>query len=122
MTDYNNTIEILVEQFHNECEGDYLGLWAIVRDARNAFPGGDNAQLEATVLKLIRMLLARGAVFGQFDPRRAFVSQPMPNEDAIAAIAAAWRGLGRDPEIGEVGWFTSKQIYTEGSPYRLESQ
>jgi hypothetical protein len=39
---------------------------------------------------------------------RHFVPWILPAEAAIGRIAVEWSALGREPDIGEIAWFTSE--------------
>ena len=58
---------------------------------------------------ILRALIARGVCFGQLalgepgEPVK-FVPSTDPNVVDLVVVMAAWRRLGRDPNMGEVGW------------------
>jgi hypothetical protein len=38
---------------------------------------------------------------------RQFVAWGLPPDQAVSRIEREWAALGREPDIGEVAWFTS---------------
>lgn len=93
----------LLERILTECEDDYVGLWSILRQVREA--GYSNPEL--VTLALLRYLLATGIVeAGIPNAQAGFHAWTLKPDDAIARIASEWSQLGRDPDIGDIVWFT----------------
>jgi hypothetical protein len=110
------TPDDVLESLAGECQVDHVGLWEIV-DAVRFDLGSTNApETRAMALRLIRSLLSeRGMQVGHpaVDGRH-FVSWDLSPEQAVSRIENEWSALGREPNIGEVAWFTS----AEESPQR----
>src|SRR5262245_23757225 len=103
----NEVFETLAE----ECHADHVGLWEIV-DAVRSDLGSTNAfEIRALTLRLVRSLLIEGGMqVGYPAPDgRHFVSWNLPPDQAVSRIENEWSALGREPNIGEVAWFTSAE-------------
>jgi len=103
------TPDDVLESLADECHTDHVGLWEIV-DAVRLDLGSTNAvETRALTLRLVRSLLfERGMQVGHPAPDgRHFVSWDLPPDQAVSRIERDWSALGREPNIGEVAWFTS---------------
>jgi hypothetical protein len=107
------TPDEVLDSLVEECHVDHVGLWEVVNAAHFDLGAEDAAQTRDMTLSLVRgrlcerrMLVGFPAEDGQhFDPWN------LPSEQAIRRIEEEWTALGREPDIGEVAWFTS-----EGDP------
>jgi hypothetical protein len=92
-----------------ECHEDHVGLWRIVRAVRDDLEVADPAQARALSLWLVRRLLDEfGMLVGHPTPDgRRFIAWNLPPEQAVRRIEQEWAALGREPDIGEIAWFTS---------------
>jgi hypothetical protein len=102
-----DVLECLVE----ECKEDHVGLWRIVNAVRFHLGSVDRLETRAIALRLVRSLLhERGMLAGHPAPDgRHFVPWDLPPDQAVRRIDREWSALGREPDIGEVAWFTSPQ-------------
>jgi hypothetical protein len=99
-----DVLESLVE----ECRVDHVGLWEIVNAARHDLGASSPAEVQTTTVQLVRSLLDRGMHVGYPAPDgKGFVLWGLPAEGAVRRIEQEWSALGRDPNIGEVAWFTA---------------
>jgi hypothetical protein len=107
----------VTRDFLAECHEDHVGLWSLVKRIRRAGVA-DDSDILTTTLDLVLPFLSEGAIIaGQFvrdDQVHAtpfdgyeFHQWTMPTREVIAKIEAEWRELGRDPNIGEIVWFTA---------------
>jgi hypothetical protein len=94
-----------------ECREDHVGLWRIVNAARFDLGSVNPTETRALTLRLARSLLAEpGMQVGFPAPDgRHFVPWDLPPDLALSRIEKEWSALGREPNIGEVAWFTSVQ-------------
>ncbi len=94
----------LLERILTECEDDYVGLWSILRQVREAhYP-----HPQVVTLGLLHYLLAAGIIeAGLPDANGGFQAWTLEPNDTISRIAAEWTRLGRDPDIGDIVWFTT---------------
>jgi hypothetical protein len=105
------TPDEVLESLAEECHTDHVGLWEIV-DAVRLDLGATNAfEVQTLTLRLVRSLLSeRGMLVGHPAPDgRHFVPWDLPPDQAVSRIENEWSALGREPNIGEVAWFTSAE-------------
>ena len=105
------THDDVLESLAEECRADHVGLWEIV-DAVRLDLGSTNApEIRALTLGLVRsLLLERGMQVGHPAPDgRHFIPWDLPPDQAVSRIEKEWSALGREPNIGEVAWFTSAE-------------
>ncbi len=110
------TPEDVLESLVEECHEDHVGLWEIVNAVRFDLGPVNPVQTRAMTLQLVRSLLhERGMQVGHPAPDgRHFVSWGLPPEQAVSRIEKEWSALGREPNIGEVAWFTSPESPEQG--------
>ena len=101
----DDVLESLVE----ECHADHVGLWEVVNAVHFDLGLTDPSQTRALTLRLVQRLVhERGIQVGHPTPDgRHFVSWGLPPDQAVSRIEREWSALGREPDIGEVAWFTS---------------
>jgi len=87
----------ITDDFLIECEDDYVGLWSLVKQIcrKNAFRTKEKKQI--AVAKIIKPLLEQKLIVA---------GNPRPHSKEF--IFDEWNKLDRDPDIGEVIWFTKK--------------
>jgi hypothetical protein len=85
--------------------GDWVGLWEVVRTARE-LDAGPQEDVPRVVVSVIRALHERGLVrIGCPRSGGGFEPWPLSSEQAAARIVQEWQELGeRDPDIGEICW------------------
>lgn len=105
------TLKEILDSLVEECQEDHVGLWRIVNAVRFDLGSTDPEQTRALSLRLVRNLLQeRGVQVGWPDPDgRHFLPWDVPPDQAIHRIENEWVALGRDPNIGELAWFTSAE-------------
>ena len=105
------TPEKVLDSLAEECQEDHVGLWRIVNAVRFDLGSADPAQTRVIALRLVRSLLQeRGMQVGQPAPDgRHFVAWDLSPDQAVRRIEKEWAALGRDPDIGELAWFTSAE-------------
>src|SRR5439155_13366294 len=103
------TTDELLESLVEGCRDDHVGLWEIVNAVQFDLGCQDPRQIQALTLQLVRDLLSRrGMRVGHPAPDgRQFVSWDLSSDEAVSRIERAWSALGREPNIGEVAWFTT---------------
>ena len=104
-----DSVDSIIEDVSKECHDDYVGLWVIVRRLRDM--GVEEGSIRETTLGIVRRLLdMENIVAGNFNTQidEDFHEWQMSIEDTITIIAREWQTLGRDPNIGDIVWFTSK--------------
>jgi hypothetical protein len=105
------TPEDVLEQLVEECQVDHVGLWEIVRAVQDDLGSATAEETRELSMGFVRCLLKeRGMLVGHPAPDgRDFLSWGLPADQAISRIEREWSALGRDPNIGEVAWFTSAE-------------
>jgi len=103
------TPDDVLESLAEECHNDHVGLWEIVDAVRFDLGSTNPAETRELTLRLVRRLLhERGMQVGHPAPDgRHFVSWGVSPDQALSRIEHEWSALGRNPNIGEVAWFTS---------------
>jgi hypothetical protein len=94
------------EQLLRECDEDHVGLWSIVRLYREESRGTHGME---EILRELEDLLATGVLQVGFPTKdgRLFNSWSSQPIESVARIRREWLALGRDPDIGEIAWFTT---------------
>lgn len=105
------TPEDVLESLAEECHDDHVGLWRVVNAVRFDLGSTTAPETRQLTLSLVRRLLQeRGMQVGHPAPDgRQFVPWGVSPEQAVSRIEHEWSTLGRDPNIGEVAWFTSME-------------
>jgi hypothetical protein len=103
------TPEDVLENLSEECRTDHVGLWEIVDAVRSDLGSTNTSEIRALTLDLGRRLLfERGMQVGHPAPDgRHFVPWDLPPDQAVSRIEQEWSALGREPNIGDLAWFTS---------------
>jgi len=111
-----NDLTTVAQEFLTECREDYVGLWVLVRRIRRAGATDDSNMLETSLTLLEPLLSERKIIAGEFvrDDRShsgplegyEFRQWQMPPQEVIARIKDEWTKLARDPNLGEIVWFT----------------
>jgi hypothetical protein len=101
----DEVLESLVE----ECHEDHVGLWEIVNAVQFDLGPKNPEETQALTLQFVRRLVDEpGMQVGHPAPDgRHFVAWDLPPDEAVRRIEQEWSALGREPNIGEVAWFTS---------------
>ncbi len=105
------TPDDVLESLAEECHEDHVGLWRVVNAVRFDLGATNPSQTRELTLRLVHSLLhERGMQVGHpTTDGRHFVSWGVSPDQALSRIEREWTELGRDPNIGEVAWFTSQE-------------
>jgi hypothetical protein len=105
------TADEVLESLVQECHEDHVGLWRVVNAVRFDLGSSNPSEIQALALRLVRRLLhERGMQVGQPAPDgRRFVPWELSPDQAVHRIEQEWAALGREPNIGDVAWFTSAE-------------
>lgn len=88
-----------------ELPEDYVGLWWIPKHLREDFGVSNAEELRVLTLDLAASVLSEpGVVFGQFSGGE-FHHWNESAIETLARIEREWQALGREPNIGDIGWF-----------------
>lgn len=88
---------------HRELEDDYVGVWKVPWHIRRAVPEASDDDIREISAAVLEALVARDAAIGSLDETTGSFD-PWDTDVAVDTAMSAWRNLGRDPNIGEVGW------------------
>lgn len=104
-----HNIESLKKQVLEECDEDHVGLWSVVRTVQEFLGTQESKYVKCLTFVLLNDLLASGEIQAGFPAPngRGFTPWNMPVDSVIRQIDVEWQKLGRDPNIGEIVWFTT---------------
>jgi hypothetical protein len=105
MSDLQALRELIVKL----CREDHVGLWLVVNHVREAFPRAETTELRQVTLGVLEELLERGLIRAGFPAPDGcgFATWSTTPVETITRIEDAWESLHRDPDIGEIVWFTA---------------
>lgn len=108
------TLEQVREDVLAECADDYVGLWSILWQIRYRTGEAEAIVRRRQTLELVRSLLESGRVQAGFPTPDGAAFRPwtLSPAEAVARIAAEWDALDREPNIGEIVWFTTPEPTT----------
>ncbi len=97
----------LQRQWAAEARRADLGLWWMARDVRQKLgPRASEDDVRTRTLDLLRPLLDAGELrTAALLPDGKFAEWKGSVEDQLHRIDTGWRGLGRQPALGEIVWF-----------------
>jgi hypothetical protein len=103
-------IEEISRGLAEEARVDCVGLWTVLWEVKQRLPSLTPAEARVVALAVIHNAIEQGMVVpGEFVAMR-FVPWEGPPEEAVQRIESRWLALGREPNIGEVVWFTSRTV------------
>jgi hypothetical protein len=113
MMQWNDATERILETLCAEARVDLVGLFAVLRWVRSAFPHLDADASRVTTLEIVSKALDSGRVkAGSFveAPANAFEKWKLDARDSMSRIERTWRMLGRDPDIGDNLWLFGNEV------------
>src|ERR1051326_3016677 len=104
------TRQDVLDELVAECHVDHVGLWEVINAAYFDLGANGPEEKRDVTLALVRELLCKhGMQVGFPAPGgRDFEPWKLTPEQALRRIEDEWIALGREPNIGEVAWFTSE--------------
>jgi hypothetical protein len=109
----NANLKNIVDELEAESAVDFVGLWEVIKLAKEAANDEGGQEVRQLAFELLRMMLSRGFRAG-FISKTGTSFEPWPNQEAEAVlhrISAEWSALGRDPSIGDIVWFDRYQVH-----------
>lgn len=100
-------IDLIVDELHAESSEDILDVAWLIGAIRDHDDSVEGDELRITGIEVARRLLARGVEFGAFS---GSVFTAWPSDTAADRLEAAWRGLGREPRLGDIGCFKNPRL------------
>ena len=109
-------LESLKRSILSECEEDHVGLWSVIKDAREALPGQDEVAFREHVLAMLQELLTAHEIVAGFplDDGR-FRSLRLTPEKVMTQVRSDWP-IDHRPTIGEGVWFTRSKKANRATP------
>jgi hypothetical protein len=106
-----NNLEKVKRGFLVECTDDYVGLWSVIWDIKHVLKEENSENIRAISVALIREFLEPGLIEAGI-PRITgeFEKWQLSPEETVQRIENEWGTLGREPNIGDIVWFTSTKI------------
>jgi len=103
-----NNLEKVKRDFLVECTDDYVGLWSVIWHIKHDLKEEDSENIRAISVALIREFLELGLIKAG-NPRITgeFVEWQLDPEGIVERLEREWNELGREPNIGDIVWFTS---------------
>jgi hypothetical protein len=101
--------DVVEREFLSECDDDYVGLWSLIWSIKNA--GTTSTDVRNTTVSILQHLLAAGLIIaGEPTEVGDFEAWPGGTVEIIRRIETAWDQLGREPDIGDIVWFTAPPV------------
>jgi hypothetical protein len=105
-----DSIEEILNEIHRECFEDYVGLWTIPWHFREIYGINDEVVRRIESFKVLERLLEFPDIgVGQFNESGSFDFWNLPVSEVLKKLASEWDGLGHEPNIGDIAWFTAKK-------------
>jgi hypothetical protein len=102
------SIEQISNEFLSECHDDYVGLWSLIWTIENKVGETNPQRARALTISLITDLLKEGLIkAGMPNANGEFEEWPGTPGELVKRIEREWDQLGREPNIGEIVWFTA---------------
>lgn len=125
-----NAASVIELQAHTivECADDFVGLWVFVRMERSAYPTRSDEAIREGVLHRVGALLAEGLITAGYPAANTSAAGQPATEHIVSGPASpSFRAMGmspgqildlmrtqwprdRDPDIGEILWFTATTL------------
>jgi hypothetical protein len=109
-------LDLLVRAAHDE-----VGLWEVWRVVQRHRRTDRDSQRAEALAALEDLLEAGYLKAGQFSRDEGWTWWEKPTDQIIRQLDQDWQALGRDPDLGDIAWFTSTPAgdqYLQGLPQR----
>jgi hypothetical protein len=114
-----NTIEEISNDFLSEAHEDYVGLWSLIWRIKNLLGEGDPQRVRAVTMAVLTELFQEALIkAGMPNAEGEFEEWKDGPDEIIKRIEGEWHQLGREPNIGDIVWFTT----TEKGDARMEQR
>jgi len=101
-----NPLDQIKRDFLAECAEDFVGLWSLLRTVNFTIPNLTPIEAQSITLRFLEDLLRAEAIVVLQISNSRLEAWNLPPASAIKRIKDEWDALGRDPDIGEIAWFT----------------
>ena len=111
-----HNFEQIIEDFVKESRVDYVGLWQLLNAVQHQLGITDEMEIRSTTLEIIKGLLSHGLEAVDLTSDGGFKPWvEMECGQVISRIEKEWNGLGREPNIGDICWFSNRNQTPKGS-------
>ncbi|MCP2273717.1 hypothetical protein LV75_006248 [Actinokineospora diospyrosa] len=94
----------VAEALSRELDDDYVEFWSLLWHLRRALPEADDELLQAVARPILVALTGSGVVLGDLNGDTGTFLPWGNASTAVDTAMAMWRELGRDPNMGDIGW------------------
>lgn len=94
---------IVAAEISQELDEDYVEMWKLPRRIREEWPDASGREIRAVAEIALATLVEAGARLGDID-WQAGEFRPWPGGGAVDRAMEAWVRLGREPNMGDIGW------------------
>lgn len=103
-------IEEIKNVLLTECSVDYVGLWEVMAHVEYGLKHSNPQEVRELTMKLVGELLHEGLIKAG-DPKDTggFVAWKLSPEETVKRIRDEWNALGREPNLGDIVWFTTTE-------------
>lgn len=100
-------MEDVVAELEKDAAIDLLGLWEVIKVAKEIIEEEEDGDIESLTFDLLRLMLSRGFRAGYL-ARSGSTLELWPDQSpnyVTSRIKTEWHALGREPNIGDIVWF-----------------
>jgi hypothetical protein len=101
-----NPLDQIKQDFLAECADDFVGVWSLLRTVNFTIPNLTSIESQGITLRLLEDLLRAGTIIVLQISNSRLEAWNSPPASAVKRIKDEWDALGRDPDVGEIAWFT----------------
>jgi hypothetical protein len=99
----NAVAETVAASISVELDEDYVEMWKVSSEVRAQWPEATGREVWSVARIVLNMLVEAGSRLGEIDWETGEFC-PWPPDDAVDRAMGAWDRLGREPDMGEIGW------------------
>jgi hypothetical protein len=94
-----------------ELDEDYVEIWKLPRHIRAQWPEATEREVWSVAGIVLTMLVEAGSRLGDIDWETGEF-RPWPPGDAVDRAMGEWDRLGREPNMGDIGWLYKRATST----------
>ena len=110
MINKQELIKKLIQNIIAECQVDYDGLWRIIKHVKEDGIATQPAEVRKATYDIIRTMLNEGEIVAMNYSDNHYHVWNLSTDAVIARIDKEWQQLGKEQNIGDIVWFTSKEL------------